>query len=89
MRLTAAVAAIMLSVCSCAFVTESPRLVPGRQVDKSFFVKVPAKVHLLDGSVVVCGPGLTLSPSALVGSGMRYDLLRRDSAPVVPRSRRA
>jgi hypothetical protein len=53
--------------------------VSGPQIGEGFSVDRPAKVHLSDGSVVVCGPGLRVSHTALVGYGMRYGVMRHDS----------
>lgn len=80
MRLVSAVAAILLSVCSCAFVTESPRFEPVPEPDSYFSVNVPSKVHMRDGSVVVCSTGLALVRDTLYGIGVRYDMLRQNPA---------
>ncbi|MCX6841474.1 MAG: hypothetical protein NTX53_04210 [candidate division WOR-3 bacterium] len=68
MRIAVMATATLLSVCSCAFVTESPRFAPGPNSSCSFTERGPAKVHMLDGSVVTFATGVsarrdTLNPA--------------------------
>jgi hypothetical protein len=71
----------LLTVCACAFVTISPRPEPKLEPGGSYTVRVPAKVHMLDGSVVVYN-SLRMDHDTLYGHGVRYDLLRKDSVGV-------
>jgi len=82
MRYATTAAAVLLVVCSCAFVSRTPRLVPRLEQDGLPVANSPARVHMLDGSVVVYSSGLSVGHGAILGRGVRYDLLRQNSMPV-------
>jgi hypothetical protein len=69
----------LLAVCSCAFTTESPRLVVRPELGESYTVGVPCKAHLRDGAVLLCDTGISVRHDTAFCSGVRYDLVR-DSA---------
>ena len=48
----------------------------------SVTVRSPVKAHLLDGSTVVFGAGVTVARGGVHGTGMRYDLLLAESTAV-------
>ena len=94
MRIAVMVTAALLSTCSCAFVTESPRFAQMREPGDTFIERVPAKVHMLDGSVVIFSTGISVGRDRLypvtqsdVGPyrpvrGVRYDLTRQHKVEV-------
>jgi len=75
------VVAAALTVCACA-VTVSPQMLPKPLPGSVVTVRAPTKAHLLDGAVVVFDSGLVLTENVLRGHGIRFDLLRQDSASV-------
>jgi hypothetical protein len=82
MKLAIVATAALLSVCSCAFITESPRFVPRPEPGNSYTDRAPAKVHLLDGSVVVCRTGIRVRHDTL------YPAPQSAEAPPNPSRRR-
>jgi len=92
MRLAVVATAVLLSVCSCAFVTESPRFVPVPEPSSSYTDRVPAKVHLIDGSVVIFTTGISVrhdtlypmvQPAVVPSTPVRQHRVRPSVKPVV------
>lgn len=73
-----AILALVLALSSCYHVEERQRgdkaaLSEGREV------KVPTKVHLVDGSVILFGDGFLCARDTIRGKGQLYSLARREA----------
>lgn len=76
--------AVGAGLAACAIVVSSSSQVvplqPGRA--EPYFVKTPVRAHLRNGDLVVFEKGATISPTRVVGLGLRFDAARRQVGPV-------